>query len=177
MYRIAQLCDGGKYWRIWQIDCHSPIFYLPVFSYQLGIFTLKSKLPNFSPPISGDKPIHQYFPPPHNCTIRYHRNLQKFPFLTYVSTSAHAIRACTVERVRNSLVQTRLTNLINQEAKTNSIVCVASLDSNFPLSLHFCSRSLLTQARVVPIIKSVVRLFKKFVINGILGLQHQQQII
>ena len=31
-YRIAQLCGEGKYWRIWRIDIHLPMFYLPVFS-------------------------------------------------------------------------------------------------------------------------------------------------
>ena len=29
IYRIAQLCGGGKYWRIYS---HSPMFYLPIFS-------------------------------------------------------------------------------------------------------------------------------------------------
>ena len=32
---------------------------------------LNPKSPNISPPILGDKPIHQYFPLPHNFTIRY----------------------------------------------------------------------------------------------------------
>ena len=32
-YRIAQLrMWQGKYWQIWRIESHSPIFYLPVFS-------------------------------------------------------------------------------------------------------------------------------------------------
>ena len=48
-YRIAQLCGRGKYWRIWRIDCHSPIFYLPVFSYQLSIFTLKIQIRQIFP--------------------------------------------------------------------------------------------------------------------------------
>ena len=52
IYRIAQLCGGGKYWRIWRINCHLPIFYLPVFSYQLSIFTLKSKFAHQSLEIS-----------------------------------------------------------------------------------------------------------------------------
>ena len=38
-YRIAQLQDGGKYWRI---DSHSPMFYLPIFSlpviYSIGAY-------------------------------------------------------------------------------------------------------------------------------------------
>ena len=45
------------------------------FTYQYLLTNLVSLLlnpnsPNFSPRISGDKPIHQYFPPPHNCAIR-----------------------------------------------------------------------------------------------------------
>ena len=40
--------------------------YLP-FSVQL----VNPISPNISPPILGDKPIRQYFPPPHNCAIRY----------------------------------------------------------------------------------------------------------
>ena len=27
LYRIAQLFGGGKYWRIWRTEHHSPIFY------------------------------------------------------------------------------------------------------------------------------------------------------
>ena len=27
IYRIAQNSGGGKLWRIWQIESHSPIFY------------------------------------------------------------------------------------------------------------------------------------------------------
>ena len=32
IYHIAQLYGGGKYWRIWRIDCHLPMFYLPIVS-------------------------------------------------------------------------------------------------------------------------------------------------
>ena len=39
IYHIAQLCGGGKYWRI---DGYSPMFYLPIFSlviiYSIGTY-------------------------------------------------------------------------------------------------------------------------------------------
>ena len=75
IYCIAQLCGRGKYWRIWQIDCHSPIFYQPCFLTNLVSLLLKPKLPNISPPILGDKLIRQYFPPPCNCAIWYIHNM------------------------------------------------------------------------------------------------------
>ena len=29
-YHVAQLYGGKKYWQILRIDCHSPMFYLPI---------------------------------------------------------------------------------------------------------------------------------------------------
>ena len=71
LYRIAPLCGGGKYWRIWRIHCHSPIIYPPILTCHLVSKLVIPNLPNISPPILRDKPIHQYFPLPHNCAIRY----------------------------------------------------------------------------------------------------------
>ena len=72
IYCIVQLCGGRKYWRIWRINCHSPIFYQPILSYQLNIFTLKSKIAKYFPKsLEIRKLIRQYFPSPHNCAIQY----------------------------------------------------------------------------------------------------------
>ena len=39
----SAIIGWGKYWRIWQIDCHSPMFYLPILSlrviYSIGAYS------------------------------------------------------------------------------------------------------------------------------------------
>ena len=32
LYRVVQLCGGGKYWQRWKIDSHLSMFYLPILS-------------------------------------------------------------------------------------------------------------------------------------------------
>ena len=47
IYRIAQLCGGGKYWWIWWIDSHLPLFYLPIFSLPYWIYSTGAYFYNF----------------------------------------------------------------------------------------------------------------------------------
>ena len=66
----------GKFWsgksrRIWQIEGHSPIFYLPMFLLGSVLAIHVAHSPIFYPPIDSDQRIRQCFTPPKFSHVRY----------------------------------------------------------------------------------------------------------
>ena len=83
------LCSGGKYWRIWQIDCHSPIFYPPILTYlPFSVLTSKSKFAKYVfPHQSLEISLFFNIPPLYNFTIRYvvrSKALWIYNYATYI---------------------------------------------------------------------------------------------
>ena len=61
-YRIAQLCGGGNIGEFGKSTAIRQYFTYQYFLTNLVSLLLNPNSPNFSPPISGDKPIRQFFP-------------------------------------------------------------------------------------------------------------------
>ena len=70
-YRTWENFGVGKSWRIWQIEGHSPIFYLPMFLLGSVLAIHVAHLPIFYPPIDSDQCIRQCFTLPKFSHIQY----------------------------------------------------------------------------------------------------------